>query len=93
MATKAQLEARIAKKLLSKKLREVTWSDLIGVLDGLSPADKATILVAVRSTKPPRIGKVILAAIVLWARAAAETEAGVILSDDSVSLTELVRFL
>jgi hypothetical protein len=88
MATIRQI---IISKLRPKIRDALTWSDIASQIGGLSAAQKAVLVTAVKANDPCAFGGRVLAIINSKIEADAAAEATTMLADGSLSADELTR--
>ena len=91
MATKAELEAILAKRLSNKDLNNANFGDIKDALKSLSPQETSDLVTAVQNQNTDRIGVIIFGATKRVIKAATDAEATLILADDNMDLEEIER--
>lgn len=89
----AGVRALVVAKLRPKVIQEMEWSDFASAVSGLSAANKARILDALKRSDTERIGKAMLLAFRSAVESKITTEADTMLADNSLNQTELERLL
>lgn len=89
--TAEELEALIAKKLLSKHMAELTWSEIVSVVGGSSAQQKAALVQRFANNRGRQAGEAMQKAINAKMKSDAEAEAATMMADSSLSQTELER--
>ena len=89
--TKEQIKTQIIAKLLPKYKIDLTWVQLVSAVQASNSTDKASIVEAVSGGKAQKAGLILSRLIMNELNTLAETEADTMLTDDTLSLTELDR--
>lgn len=91
--TKADIQARIAADLARKNLEEIEWADVTSAFAASTAAQRQRLLSALQSRNSRRVGEIVLQVVRVQLTSDANTEAGTMLADDQLSLTEIDRWL
>ena len=86
--TPEELEALIAKKLFSKHLEELTWTEVASVIGA---NERAAIVGALQKGQGVTIGSALQAKVYEKLREDAATEAAAMMADNTLSEAELLR--
>ena len=89
--TQEQIKTRIVAKLLPKYKEGLTWVQLVSAVQAFSSLDKTSIVEAVSGGNAQEAGLILARLIMNELNTLAETEADTMLTDDTLSLTELDR--
>ena len=89
--TPEELEALIARKLFSKHMAELTWSEIVGVVGGSTQEQKNALVQRFSEGKGSQAGEAMQKAINIKMRSDAEAEAAAMMADNTLSSAELLR--
>jgi hypothetical protein len=89
MRAKEEIAKILAKKKFSGALAASTWSDLVSSIQGLTTEEKDIFVRLIANGNAKKAGERLKRALHDNARARAEAEVNAMLSDDSLSLTEI----
>jgi len=91
--TKADVEARLRGILETKLIRVATWGQLTQALQSAAQTDQDELLAAVQAGDVLRVGRAVHLILGKAARTAASNRVSTMLSDDLVSLADLIEIL
>lgn len=91
MSQRDIVKAQIVRRLTPKYAGELDWPMLVASVQAASPQEKADILGSLRRSSFRQTGVKLKNLVNRRAAILAESEADTILSDDSLSLAEIVR--
>ena len=89
--TPEELEALIARKLFSKHMAELTWTEIVGVIGGSNQQQKDALVSMFSNGRGANAGEAMQNAINAKMRTDAETEAAAMMADNTLSSAELQR--
>ena len=89
--TPEELEALIARKLFSKHMAELTWSEIVGVVGGSTQQQKDALVQRFSEGRGGQAGEAMQKAINIKMRSDAEDEAAAMMADNALSSAELLR--
>lgn len=95
--TREELVAILSKRIVSSTYDNSTWSDLVSAIQTFTTSDKAKFMDYVISKNRTSVGNMVINALSNYKRdldiAAAKTQVESDLSDDSLNLTEIEKYL
>ena len=91
--TKAELEQLIAQDLARKDMKNVTKAQVMDALQAAPAGTGAQLMDAIRNHHAQRTGEIIVSAVLDYLTTESLTEAQTMLTDNTLSLTELDRWL
>lgn len=89
--TPEQLQAMIASNLYSRHLSELTWAEVVSVVGGATPGQKAVLVDLFSKNNGCQAGQAMQKAINARMKNDAVTEAAAMMADDSLTTAELLR--
>lgn len=89
MRTKEEMAVILSKRLVSQKLSESTWSDLVLAISGSTAQQKEWLVKHIAQNKHKQVGEALHKALVKNAEDRAKLDVDAMLADDTLSLAEL----
>lgn len=93
MKTKEEMIQILAKRRLQQKLHESVWADLITAVQGLSPTEKTSLMMAIIDKNSQEVGRILHNNLLENAMVRSVAEIESMLIDDTLSLEELSLLL
>jgi len=84
-----ELKRQLIKKLISKYISQLVWTDVTQAVVATSPEDKNKIVVALQGENPQEAGRILGNMVYLALQAKATTEVELMFADNTLDLTEL----
>ena len=89
MRTKDEMATLLSRRLVSAKMDDSTWSDLVASIQATTPQEKDWLVKQIAQAKYREVGQALHAALLKDAEERAKTAVNTMLADDTLTLAEL----
>ena len=89
MRTKDEMATLLSRKLVSAKMDDSSWSDLVTAIQATTAQEKTWLVKQIAQAKYREVGQALHTALLKDAESRAKTEVDTMLADDTLTLAEL----